>query len=208
MRSLARRIIRLVHDQCAALYIPSYGEWLASINKKTRNMVHKAEKSGITVREEALSSELVDAVTAMFNESSERQGRSFEFYGWSRSRVAAFLQRLSLHSSYLVARHGDRIVGFDQVRHYRRICLLSQILSFKADWPKAPNDALVAGAVKWCSDRGIRWLIYDRMQPSGGLCFFKHGHGFVRVGLIPLPVRWMRRVDLSLGGKIFSIKIL
>lgn len=188
----------MFRDQCAAVQVTSYAEWLTFIDKKARNMVHKAGGLGVIVQEEALSGELVDAVTAMFNESSERQGRSFEFYGWERSRVDSFLGALAVHSSYLVARHDGRIIGFDQVRRYGKFCLLSQILSFKADWDKASNDALIAGAVKWCSDHGIRWLVYDRLQPSGGLHDFKVRHGFRRVDLFPVPVRWMRRVDLSL----------
>ena len=55
--------------------------WTRGVDRKTRNMVRRAVKRGVTVREVPFDSSLVDGIWAIYNESQIRQGKPFPHYG-------------------------------------------------------------------------------------------------------------------------------
>jgi len=69
-------------DAVAALPIKSYSYWWdKQIDCKTRNMVRKSQKKGVTVRMVSFDDELIQGITSIFNETPIRQGRRFLHYG-------------------------------------------------------------------------------------------------------------------------------
>src|SRR5437899_416033 len=100
-------------DNAAALPVSTFDHWWTrQINDKTRNMVRRASKKGVAVREMPFDDVLVQGISAIYNESPIRQGKPFWHYGKDietvRRENATFLDR----SGFLGAFLGDRLIGF------------------------------------------------------------------------------------------------
>src|SRR5213080_1946318 len=100
-------------DNLAALPVSTFDHWWTrQINDKTRNMVRRAEKKGVVVREVPFDDALVQGIYAIYNESPIRQGIQFWHYGKDietvRMENATFLDR----SAFLGAFLGDSLIGF------------------------------------------------------------------------------------------------
>lgn len=69
---------RMELDSIAALPIKSYSFWWdKQIDCKTRNMVRKSRKKGVTVKMASFDDTFVRGMTSIFNETPIRQGRRF-----------------------------------------------------------------------------------------------------------------------------------
>src|SRR6266478_2856989 len=69
-------------DNLAALPISTFDQWWTEqIDSKTRNMVRKAEKKGVEVREVPFDDTLVEGIWTIYNECPVRQGKPFVHYG-------------------------------------------------------------------------------------------------------------------------------
>ncbi|MDH5788374.1 MAG: hypothetical protein OEZ40_08815, partial [Candidatus Bathyarchaeota archaeon] len=103
-------------DNIALLQIASYDEWWKSIGKKTRNMVRKAEKTGIKTAIAVPNEKLAEGIWKIYNETPIRQERAFPHYGISLKAV-----RESVFSSqdctFVGAHFQDELVGFIQLVH-------------------------------------------------------------------------------------------
>src|SRR5262245_24145532 len=65
-------------EEIAVLPVKSYDHWFKQqIKSRVRNLIRKAEKEGVTVRETTYDDEFVRGMTAIFNEAPVRQGRRF-----------------------------------------------------------------------------------------------------------------------------------
>lgn len=188
-------------DQAAIVTIESYEKWWKHvINDKTRNMIRKAEKKGITLRTVPFDDQLVRGIARIYNECPVRQGRPFKHYGKDletlRREHATFLDRSDFIGAFL----GDELVGFVKLVHQDGWSCLMQIISLIAHRDKAPTNALIARAIAVCAERGIPYLQYG-IWSRRGIGEFKKHHGFecfpVARYYVPLTVRG--RLSLSLG---------
>src|SRR5208337_1553542 len=69
-------------DNFAALPVSTFDHWWKKqIDNKTRNMVRKAEKKGLTLREVPFGDTLVRGIWEIYNECPIRQRRPFPHYG-------------------------------------------------------------------------------------------------------------------------------
>src|SRR5271165_5059314 len=69
-------------DNLAVLPITTFDHWWKKqIDNKTRNMVRKAEKKGLTLREVPFGDILVRGIWEIYNECPIRQRRPFPHYG-------------------------------------------------------------------------------------------------------------------------------
>jgi hypothetical protein len=195
-------------DNVAALAISTYDEWwTTNINGKTRNMVRKAEKSGIIVREVAFDDDFVRGITAIYNETPTRQGKPFWHYGKNFETVRAENGTFATRSIFIGAYLGDELIGFAKlVADEERIQAgLMQIVSMVEHRDKAPTNALLAQSVRSCAARGIPYLVYSSFaygkKLRDSLSDFKEHNGFKRVDLpryyVPLTVTG--RAALKLG---------
>src|SRR5207249_299015 len=63
-------------DNVAGLSVSTFEYWWTrQIDSKVRNMVRKADKNGVSVREVPFNDALVQGICAIYNESPIRQGR-------------------------------------------------------------------------------------------------------------------------------------
>ncbi len=195
-------------DNVAALPVSTFDHWWTrQINDKTRNMVRRAEKKGVSVREVPFDDALVQGIYAIYNESPIRQGKQFWHYGKDietvRREKATFLDRSVFFGAFL----GDSLIGFAKLvsDEDQGQAALMQILSMVQHRDKAPTNALIAQAVRSCANRHIPYLVYAKFphgknQPDS-LADFKHYNGFQRIE-VPryyIPLTLAGRVAFALG---------
>jgi hypothetical protein len=188
-------------DRATVLPLGTYEYWWKKqINDKTRNMVRKAQKTGVEVRRVDFGNELVQGIHRIYNESPVRQGRPFKHYGKDletiRSEHGTFLER----SEFLGAYNCGQLIGFAKVVYGDRVANLMNIISLISHRDKAPTNALIAKAVEACAGRSVPCLQYGTGN-SGSIGEFKRHHGFEEV-LIPryfVPLNPKGILGLKLG---------
>jgi hypothetical protein len=189
-------------DNFAAVPVSTFDQWwTGQINNKTRNMVRKAEKMGVTLREVAFDDTLVQGIHAIYNECAVRQGKPFAHFGKDietvRRQAGTFLDR----SIFVGAFFEGTLIGFAKLLcdETRTQAGLVHIVSMVRHRDKAPTNALVAQAVRSCAERRIPYLVYSRFSDGNrerdALTDFKEHNGFQR---IDVP-RYF--VPLSLAGR-------
>ena len=170
-------------EAVAALPIESYSYWWdKQIDCKTRNMVRKSQKKGVTVRMVSFDDEIVRGMTSIFNETPIRQGRRFLHYGKDFETVKREFSRFLFREEIFGAYVGEELVGFIMLADAGRYAYLGQIISKIARRDLAPNNALLAKAVERCAEKGIPYLAYA-LWLEDGLGGFKRSNGFERFDL-------------------------
>ena len=187
-------------DNIALLQVTTFDEWWKNIGKKTRNMVRKAEKSGVKTEVVEPSEELAEGIWKIYNETPIRQERGFPHYGIPLQAVINGI-RLSQNCIYVGAYFQEELVGFIQLVHGNDVALISQILSLQKHWDKAVNNALVAKAIEFCANKKIRWIMYGRIGNHPSLDKFKQSNGFSRftVTRYYVPITKKGRIATKMG---------
>jgi hypothetical protein len=180
-------------ESIAVLPVTTYESWLKTqITAKTRNLIVKAKKKGVTVRCVDPNDQFFAGMTTIFNETPVRQGRLFWHYGKSVETVKREFSRYLYREQLIGAYCDDELIGFIMLADAGRFAMLTQIISLVRHRDKSPNNALVAKAVEICAERKIPSLVYA-MWARGSLREFKRHNGFERVDLpryyIPLTRR-------------------
>ncbi len=203
---LTEKVPRFAFDSetepLAVMPITTYDHWWkVQLNDKTRNMVRKAAKKGVEIRQVAFDDQLVAGIERIHNEHPLRQGRPFKHYGKPFEQVkkdhASFLDRSEFFGAFL----NGELIGFIKLVHQGAWSNLMQIISMIGHRDKAPTNALIAKAVERCAEKGIGQLQYG-MWSRKGIGDFKLHHGFERIETIryyvplTLPGRLLMRSDL------------
>jgi hypothetical protein len=194
-------------DNLAALPVSTFDHWWKqTVNDKTRNMVRKAEKKGVQVREVEFDDTLLQGIWTIYNECPIRQGKPFAHYGKDIERVRREKSTFPERSIFLGAYLEDTLIGFAKLTtdESRTQAGLMQIVAMIQHRDKAPTNALMAQAVRSCAERGIPYLVYsrfsDRKKERDPLSDFKEHNGFQRIDLpryyVPLT---------SLGAAAFRL---
>jgi hypothetical protein len=196
-------------DNFAALTIRSFDDWWTKrLGFKARNKAKQAEKKGIVVREVPFDNELVKGIWQIYNECPVRQGRKFAHYGKDletvRREEATYLES----SQFIGAFDGDKLIGFIKLvaDETGTQAGLMNILSMIEYRDKAPTNALVAHAVRYCASRSIPYLVYSSFaygkKENSSISDFKERNGFQRIDVpryyVPLT---------SLGRAAFRLRL-
>jgi hypothetical protein len=189
-----------VSDNIALLEIKDYRTWWGDIGKKTRNMVRKAEKSGVTVSVVAPNDKLAEGIWKIYNENPIRQERAFPHFGESLATVAANMYSAK-KSDFIAAYIGDELVGFIQLLYGDNIAILSNILTMQKHLDKSVNNAMLAKAVEVCASNGNPWLMYGRIGNHPSLDKFKENNGFIKYSITRfyIPLTGKGKLAISLG---------
>jgi hypothetical protein len=187
-------------ENVGLLEIKTYDTWWQAIGKKTRNMVRKAEKTGIIVKVVEPSDKLAEGIWKIYNETPIRQERAFTHYGESLEIVKSNMYQAK-NNTFIAAYLEDEIVGFIQILYGDNIAIVSNILSLQRHWDKSLNNALLAKAVEVCASRGQRWLMYGRIGNHPSLDRFKENNGFAKqhISRIYIPLTGKGRIVARLG---------
>jgi hypothetical protein len=188
------------NDNVALLQITSYNAWWKNIGKKTRNMIRKAEKSGIAVQVILPSEELATGIWKIYNETPIRQERAFPHYGTSLESVKRDVFSPG-ESTFIGAFFRNDLVGFIQLVYGDNIAIISQILSLQEFWDKAVNNALLSKAVDFCANRQVQWVMYGRMGNHPSLDKFKESNSFRKFPLTRyyIPLTRKGQIAIKLG---------
>jgi hypothetical protein len=187
-------------DNIALLQVTTYDHWWENIGKKTRNMVRKAEKSGIETEVIEPNEKLAEGIWKIYNETPIRQERAFPHYGESMQTVTRSV--LSARDcTFIGAFFQDELAGFMQLVYGDKIAIVSQILSSQRHPDKAVNNALIAKAVEVCTVKQVEWIMYGRMGNHPSLDKFKQSNGFTRFSLTRyyVPITKKGRIATKLG---------
>jgi hypothetical protein len=195
-------------DNLAVLPISTFDHWWKKqVDNKTRNMVRKAEKSGLTLKEVPFGDTLVRGIWEIYNESQFRQGKRFPHYGKDIATVHREEATHLDHSIFIGAFLGEEMIGFIKLveDNIRNEASLINIVSLIRHRDKAPTNALIATAVRACADRGIPYLVYSKFaygkRQRDTLSDFKRNNGFERIDLPRyfVPLSLFGRATLRLG---------
>jgi len=183
-------------DDAAVLQLTTFEQWWKKqINDKTRNMIRKAAKTGVEIREVGFNEDLVRGIERIYNESPVRQGRRFRHFGKTseiiRVEHSTFLDR----SVFIGAYFKDELIGFVKLVHGKGVSNLMNIISLVSHRDKAPTNALLSKSVELCTKQGIPLLHYGSWSRRSMGDFKKH-HGFE---LMRVPRYY---VSLSIKGTL------
>jgi hypothetical protein len=170
-------------DSIAAIPLTDYKTWWEKqISSKTRNMVRRAEKKGVVVRQSSLDDEFARGMASIFNEVPVRQGRRFLHYGKDAETIKREFSRFLFREEVFGAYVQDELAGFSFIAYADRYACLGQILSKIAHRDKATTNLLVAKAVERCVEKGIPHLVYAKWIDAS-LGDFKRHNGFQKFDL-------------------------
>lgn len=199
-------------DNLAVLPVTTFENWWTKqIGFKARNKAKQAEKKGVVMREVPFNDELVAGIWEIYNESPIRQRRRFPHYGKDlktvRREEATFLDS----SIFIGAFFEDKLIGFVKLVPDETCTQagLMNIVSLIKHLDKAPQNALIAHAVRACANRGIPNLVYsnfDYGKKEDSLRDFKERSGFQRVNTpryyVPLTARGSAAFRLGLHHRL------
>lgn len=193
-------------DNVAALRVTSFDDWTrAQVHPSVRTKLRKAHKLGLSVEVVPFDDELVQGISAIFNENPIRQGRPYEHFGKSPSQIAAEWSVDSESSVFIAARFQTELIGFVKLTSTERYSEMSGTICKLAHRDKPAMSALIGRSVQYCQAMAIPWLTYGRYhygrKGDDSLSEFKKHNGFRRIALpryyVPLTIRG--RVALHLG---------
>jgi len=187
-------------DNIALLQVISYDEWWRNVGKKTRNMVRKAEKSGVKTEVVEPSEKLAEGIWKIYNETPIRQERASPYYGISLQAVTRGVLSAQ-NCTFIGAFFQGELVGFIQLVYGDKIAIIAQILSLQKHSDKAVNNVLIAKAVEVCGAKQVGWIMYGRMGNHPSLDKFKESNGFAKFPLTRyyVPVTKKGRIAVKMG---------
>jgi hypothetical protein len=187
-------------DNIALLQVTTYDRWWENVGKKTRNMVRKAEKSGVKTEVVEPSKKLAEGIWKIYNETPIRQERAFSYYGISLQTVTRGVLS-ARNCTFIGAFHQDELVGFIELEYGDKIAVIAQILSLQKHSDKAVNNALVAKAVEVCVTKKIGCFMYGRIGNHPSLDKFKQNNDFTKFSLTRyyVPITKKGRIATKIG---------
>jgi hypothetical protein len=196
-------------ESIAALSINSFDYWWKNqINPKTRNMVRKAERSGVVVKQVDFDQEFISGMKDIFNETPIRQNKPFWHYGKDFETIKREFSRYLFREDLFGAYYNGELIGFIFLAYAGKYALLGQIISKIGHREKAPNNALIAKAVEVCSNKKIPYLVYA-LWITGSWGDFKRHNGFEQFDLpryyVPLTMKGEIILNLRLHHGIIGI---
>lgn len=195
-------------ESISVLPITTYDTWWKKqINDKTRNMVRRGGKAGVSIRVVEFSDELVRGIKVIYDESPIRQGKPFKHYQKDFETLkkdhSSFIDR----SHFIGAYYQDELIGFVKLVDDSGISHLMQIISKLSHHNKSPTNALIAKAIEMCAERSIPYLHYG-LWSKRGLGDFKKHHAFEKYDMpryfVPLTWRGKLYLELNLHRRLSS----
>jgi len=188
-------------ESLAVLPIKSFDYWWSrQIKDKTRNMVRKAKKAGIEMREASYDDAFIQGMTNIFNETPMRQGRKFWHYGKDFETVKREFSRFLFREDLLGAYYGNELVGFVMLANAGKYGVVGQIISKIEHRDKAINNALIAETIKKCQTKKLPYLVYAYWNENSLSDFKRHcGFEHVKVPRYFIPLTLKGRLALKCG---------
>jgi hypothetical protein len=188
-------------EEIAVLQVESYEHWWKhQIKSRVRNLIRKAEKEGVEIRETAYDDDFVRGMTAIFNESPVRQGKEFWHYGKDFETVKRQFSKYLFRERMIGAYYRGELIGFVMLGNAGRFGITGQILASIKHRDKATTNALVGKCVEICEKQRLPYLVYF-FWSDDSLAEFKRRCGFERkrVPRYFVPLTLKGRLAIRLG---------
>jgi len=192
-------------DNVAAVVLSNYTTWWEALPQESRKHVRKSVKLGVNVRTTECDDEFAQGVTAIYNETPQRQGRPFSKYHYDFPTVKSELLLLRERSEYIGAYLDGNLIGFIKIVYLGPVASILSILSRADQYDKKVTNALLAKAVEVSCSKGKTHLLYGAYiygnKSSSPMTEFKRRNGFVQI-LAPryyLPLTLKGRICFRLG---------
>jgi hypothetical protein len=180
----------------AAIPVRDYESWWKrQINAKTRNMVRKSQKAGVTIEQVEFSDHLIRGIMGIFNESPIRRGKPFWHYRKDFETVKKEMSADLTKAIFVAAYHGEELIGYTKLLVSDHYAMITMILDKMSHRDKSPMNGMIAKAVEVCAGRGIPHLVYTVWR-RGEHGDFQKRNGFEK---IPVPEYF---VPLTLRGEL------
>lgn len=196
------------YDNLAVLPVSTFDYWWnQQIRSYPRNRAKQAEKKGVTFREVPFGEPLLRGICGIYNETPVRQGKPFPHYGMTPEKAHDYAGTFLDHSVYIGAFLGETMIGFAKLvmdENRNQACII-HILSMTQHNDKAPTNALIAQAVRYCAEHKVSYLVYEHFnygnKQGDSLSHFKEVNGFRRVDLprYYIPITNVGRAALRFG---------
>lgn len=194
-------------ENYAIMRINSYDDWWSNrIKKRERQSVKKAEKRGLKVRQAEINEGFLKAVQKVYNETPFREGRRYSGYNQNLQSLKRKFEDIG-DSDVLCAYFNSELVGILWITYGDRAAMFRSFVSLLKHRDKCPNNALISEAVRRCSDRGLKFLVYgnkygfipslDRFRESQGFCRFPLSRYYV-----PLTTKGRMAIKLKVHRKL------
>ena len=177
-------------DNLAVLPVSTFENWWDNqIRSYPRNRARQAGKRGVVMREVPFGEDLIKGICGIYDETPVRQGKRFPHYGMTFAEASKYAGTFLERSVYIGAFLGETMIGFIKLvmDESRTQACLVHILSMVQHKDKAPTNALIAEAVRYCAEKKISYLVYQNFTYAGktadSLSHFKEVNGFQRVDL-------------------------
>jgi hypothetical protein len=193
-------------EPIALLSITSFDEWWKfQIRSEERNRTRKAQKKGIAVKLAKIDTNFVRSSQRIYNETPIRQGRRYTGYGLSLETVKEKFNNLN-ESEVLGAYYNGELVGLLWMVYGDSVARIKSFVSLTEHRDKAPNNALMAEAVKRACEKNFHFIVYEKMGYLPSLDLFKMHNGFreqiVLRHYLPLSKKGMLAMKLGVYREI------
>jgi FemAB-related protein (PEP-CTERM system-associated) len=168
------------HKVAMTLALPSSNDeaW-ARLDRKVRNQIRKAEKSGLTV-----VSGGADFV-APFYRVFARNMRDLGTPVYTRRLFEEVLAQFPADTRVFLVRHGDKTVAGGIAYAYRNVVEVPWASSLAEYRPMCPNNLLYWRVMEWAIGERFQELDFGRSTPNEGTYHFKR-----QWGAVPDPLCW------------------
>ncbi|HEY2895157.1 MAG TPA: FemAB family XrtA/PEP-CTERM system-associated protein [Pirellulales bacterium] len=143
----------------------------SALDRKVRNQVRKAEKSGCTA--EHGGAELLDDFYRVFAHNMRDLGTPV----YARAFFAEVLRAFPGDTRVFVVRLGGQAVGASITVGWRDKIEVPWASSLRAHAPSSPNTLLYWTMLKWAVERGYKHFDFGRSTPDEGTFHFKKQWG-------------------------------
>jgi len=148
------------------------------LDRKVRNQVRKAEKSGLTAH--IGGEELLDEFYEVFSENMRDLGTPVI----SRTFFREILRQFPRRTRVFLSRHGARPVAASLTYSYRETAEVPWASSLRSYRSSAPNMLLYWTMLLHASEAGCRVFDFGRSTPDEGTYHFKRQWGAVPEALV------------------------
>ena len=185
----------------AAILIKDYETWwVKQINSKTRNMVRKSQKAGVTIDQVEFSDHLIGGIMDIFNESPIRRGKPFWHYRKDFDTVKKEMSLDLQNSIFIAAYYREDLIGYTKLLITDRYAMITMILDKMLHRNKSPMNGMIAKAVEICAARRIPYLTYTVWR-RGDHGEFQKRNGFQQISVPEYfaPLTLKGEIALRLG---------
>lgn len=183
-------------DPLAVIPITTYENWFTKqVKTNVRTAIRKSFKKGLEVRVEELNDTLINSIVDLVNETPIRQGRPYQYFGYSFEQIKNTFSPGPYYCEYLGAYYENELIGLIKLLFAGKCSHNFVMISKLEHRDKSPQNALIAKAVERTALRETPYLLYGEWA-GGGLGRFKQN-----VGCKPIKVP-KYYIPLTIKGEI------